>query len=570
MTTSPRDCVLGVWDGHDSGAALLQGDRVLFAINEERLTRRKLEVHFPSRSIQACLEYAGCAPSDVADVAYSTTDLAKTLTRTFPGLKEKYYQIRRRKQPPSWLTPLQKRVKYRLTQFFPSRWTRALSDAVVRKRLRSMGFGDFRLHCVDHHAAHAAGAYFSGFDQALVLTLDGIGDGLAGALFRLGGGRLERMSTIAGRNSLGIFFEHVTHLMNMRELEDEGKVMALANFAYPVADADNPMLPMMRVEGLSIHTPYSSAEIYRRLKKILWQFPSEQFCYMAQRALEVRTVELMRQALQRVGLGRVVLSGGVASNIKMNRLIRTMPEVKDLFVFPHMGDGGQALGAAAWVNADRHRVDAYRLDNLFLGPAYDDSTIDAALRRSGFPFEQSENVVEAAAGLLAKGEIVFWFQGRMELGPRALGGRSILALPNSLKIKEDLNLKLKKRVWYQPFCPSMLEEDARQVLEDFSAGHPDRFMTCAYSVKQAYRDRLVGVLNVDGTCRPQIVSETQSRFARLLAKIKEKTGLGILLNTSFNIHSEPLVCSPEDALRAFARSGGVWLIMGGYLVHKNV
>src|SRR4051812_46260164 len=217
--------VLGLWDGHDSGAALVRGDEVLFAINEERLTRRKLEVLFPENSIHACLEFAGLTPAAIQDVAYTTTDFAKTLTRTFPRLKEEYYQIRRRKIRPSLLTPIKKSIKYRLTQWMPSRWTRKLSDRVIRRHLAHLGFRDYRLHCVDHHSAHAGGALFSGFTEALVLTLDGIGDGLSGAVFKQNQGRLEKIGGIPGADSLGIFYEHVTNLMNMRELEDEGKVM---------------------------------------------------------------------------------------------------------------------------------------------------------------------------------------------------------------------------------------------------------------------------------------------------------------------------------------------------------
>lgn len=561
--------VLGVWDGHDSGAALVQGEEVLFAVNEERLTRRKLEIHFPRHSIQACLSHAGLSPADVGDVAYTTTDFAKTLTRTLPFLKEEYYQIRRRKIQPTGMTLLKKKAKYRFTQIAPSGWTRRISDWVLRRELARLGFHAYRLHCVDHHAAHAAGALFSGFTEALVLTLDGIGDGLSGAVYRLSDSRLERIAAIPGADSLGIFYEHVTNLMNMRELEDEGKVMALANFAYPVDDDKNPMLEMVRVEGVSLVTPYSAMGTYRRLKDILWQFPAEQFCYMAQRTLEVRVVELVKNLVARTKLHRLVLSGGVASNIKVNRCIRNLPEVEDMFVFPHMGDGGQALGAACTVNNRKMGVTRYRANGFCLGPAFSNGQVEQAIKASGYAYRREEDVVSSSAALLAKGEIVFWFQGRMELGPRALGGRSILALPGSLRIKDDLNLKLKKRVWYQPFCPSMLEEDARELLEDFGKGTPDRYMTSAYRVKEPFREKLVGVLNVDGTCRPQIVSDKGSRYGQLLNSIKALTGIGVLLNTSLNIHGEPLACTPEDALRALRDSGAHYLAMEDFLVTKS-
>ena len=346
-----HELILGLWDGHDSGAALVRGGDVLFAINEERLTRRKLEIRFPHQAIGACLSALKISPADVQSVVYSTTDFAKTLTRSFPSLKEEYYQIRRRKSAPSAWTAFKKMTKYKATEFLPSRWTRRVSDFVVRRELSRLGFRNVELHCVEHHAAHAAGAFFSGFDPATVLTLDGIGDGLSGSVYRFEQGKLDLLSTIPGADSLGIFYEHVTNLMNMRELEDEGKVMALANLAYPVPDDKNPMLAWVQVTGMSLRIPVSSLGLYRRLKEVLWKFPSEQFCYMAQRTLEVRVVELVKNILQATGARKLVFSGGVASNIKLNRLLRNLPEVEDMYVFPPMGDGGQALGAAVLVAA---------------------------------------------------------------------------------------------------------------------------------------------------------------------------------------------------------------------------
>jgi carbamoyltransferase len=568
MQPNDGEFVLGVWDGHDSGAALVQGGRVVVAINEERLSRRKLEVHFPHRAIRTCLDFAQLKTQDIRTIAYTTTDFAKTLTRTFPHLKEEYYQIRRRKKRPGMGTAWKKRLKYRLTPWKPNPLTRWWSDRVMQRALNSMGFEGYTLRCIDHHEAHAAGAYFSGFPQALVMTLDGIGDGLSGTVYRMQDGRLERLQAIPGTDSLGIFYEHVTNLMNMRELEDEGKVMALANFAYPIPDDQNPMLSLFRVDGGTIHAACSTLEMHRRLEKILWQYPAEQFCNLAQRTLEIYVLQLVTHWLATTRLNRVVLSGGVASNIKANRLIRNLPQVKDLFVFPHMGDGGQALGAACAVNNERTRISRYDANQFHLGLQYPSSEVENALKTSGLRYLKSPDIILATAERIAKGEIGLWFQGRMEYGPRALGARSILARPNSLRIKDDLNLRLKRRVWYQPFCPTMLEADARELLEDFDTASPDRFMTSAYRVKEDRRNSVIGVLNVDGTCRPQILADTSSRFGQLLLRIKDLTGCGVVLNTSLNIHGEPLACSPTDALRAFVDSGADFLAMEEYFVAK--
>jgi carbamoyltransferase len=382
--------------------------------------------------------------------------------------------------------------------------------------------------------------------------------------------RLKPIGTIAGKSSFGIFFEHVTNLMNMRELEDEGKVMALANYAYPVPDKDNPMLSFFSIEGIQVHARYSSTRTYSELNHILWRFPPEQFAYMAQRTLEVKVVELIRNALRQSGHRNLSYAGGVASNVKVNMLLRDLPEVDGFFVFPHMGDGGLAVGAAMWVNYETQGVSEYKVENAYWGPGYSNVDVRQAIQQfPGLTVVPSEDVVAKAAELLAQGEIIMWFQGRMEFGPRALGGRSILARADSVDVKDSLNLKLKRRVWYQPFCPTMLHEDALGCLDGYK-GPPNPFMTCAYRTRREKRSMLAGVINVDGSCRPQILADAgKDPYTRLIQEFKKHTGHGILLNTSFNLHGEPIVCTPADALRTFSETDLRHMVMEGLLVAKR-
>ena len=227
---SNQSVILGVWDGHDAGAAVLVGSRIAFAINEERLSRRKLEIGFPRKSIQACLDFAKLEANEIRNVAVSTSDFAKTLTRCFPSLREEYYLLRRRLKPRGRLNRIKKLAKYRITEFSPSRITRLVSRRVLSREIRKLGLVNASVHLVDHHAAHAATAAFcSGFDEALAITIDGIGDATSGSIWEFSNGRLELIHYLPGKFSIGIFFEHVTNLLNMRELEDEGKVMALAD-----------------------------------------------------------------------------------------------------------------------------------------------------------------------------------------------------------------------------------------------------------------------------------------------------------------------------------------------------
>ncbi|MGH9336842.1 MAG: carbamoyltransferase N-terminal domain-containing protein, partial [Vicinamibacteria bacterium] len=473
--------ILAFWDGHDAGAAVVDGveRRILCAANEERFTRRKLEVGFPLASIEACLREAGLAAKDVSDVAVSTFDPAKTLTRIFPSLKESYYLLRRRKVRPRRLDPLKRAFKYELTTWRPNGMTRRLSALALPGELARLGLGKARLHFVPHHWAHAASAaYTSGFDSALVLTLDGVGDGLSGTISRLERGKLSLLSTIGARDSFGIFYEMVTQLLNMRELEDEGKVMALASYGYAPADGRNPFLDLFEIQGTNVRCRLSPTGLRRHLARELAMVPSEQFAFLAQEVLEVRLVELVRNALAATGERRIAYAGGVASNIQVNRKLRELPECDEIFVFPHMGDGGLALGAALACAFDLSGSGCFRLGDLRLGPSILASEIEAALRASGLSFRKVDDVALEAARRVAAGEVIFWFQGRMEFGPRALGGRSILARPDSKELRDRLNLKLKRRVWYQPFCPSMLDEEAKRLLETGEV--PNRFMTMSY------------------------------------------------------------------------------------------
>ncbi len=559
--------ILGIWDGHDAGAAVVDesNGRIVCAANEERFTRRKLEVGFPRGSIQACLEEAGLSAGEVDEVAVSTFDPAKTLTRIFPSLKEGYYLLRRRKRRPRALDSFRRAFKSELTTWRPNGLTRRLSEAALSKELTRIGLSKARIHWTHHHRAHAAtAAYTSGFDDACILTLDGVGDGLSGTISTLSGGELKLLSAIGARDSFGIFYEMVTRLLNMRELEDEGKVMALASYGYAPPDGRNPLMDLFEVEGLKVTCRLPPLRLSRFLARELAMMPSEQFAFLAQETLEAKAIELARNALRATGMRRIAYAGGVASNIQANRRLRSLPECEAIFVFPHMGDGGLALGAALVRAVERKGASSYPLGDLRLGPSLRPGEVEAALRGSGLRFEAVSDAAAEAALRIANGEVVFWFQGRMEFGPRALGGRSILARPDSESLRDRLNLKLKRRVWYQPFCPSILDEEAERLLEGGET--KNRFMTMAYEVRGEGRELLKGVVGRDGTCRPQMVDESYGIYHRLLTSTRKAIGVGALLNTSFNLHGEPLVRSPAQAIDCFLRSGADVLVMGDFLL----
>jgi carbamoyltransferase len=561
--------ILGLWDGHDAGAALLEDDRIVFASNEERYTKRKLEIKFPYNSIRAALAYAHIQPTDVKVIAFPTTEFAKTLSRVFPFQKEAHYKYRRRKMLRPRTLPLLRFIDYTQKEIGVLPFTGTISKAVIAHHLGSMGFRNFKLFSVDHHASHAATAAFtSGFKKGLAITLDGLGDGLSGSLSAFGNGEMERLGTVSARNSIGIFYEQVTNIVGMRELEDEGKVMAMACYSYPFPWEENRLKSFFKVVDTKIIAKYSPLAQYDMLSRIAWSMPREQFSYMAQQVLEHVLTEFVANAIDEHGTGNIAMAGGLFSNVKANMQVRMLPELKKWFVFPHMGDGGTPMGAAMHINYVLNGVSSYTFNDSYLGDEFSDREIKGALmKEKNINFEPDDDKCSHAGELVSKDNYVFWFQGRMEYGPRALGNRSIIAKAGSEKVKEKLNIFVKQREWYQPFCPSMLEEDAPRLLDDIKG--LDRFMTMAYKVKDGKEDVMRSAIHIDNTARPQMVGKENVNFRKVMQRVKKSLGYGVVLNTSFNIHGMPIVMSPEDALLTMKKTKTKHMFLGGYYVENK-
>ena len=297
--------VLGVWDGHDAGAALLEDNRIIYAANEERFTKRKLEINFPTNAINAALRHARIRHSDVTEIAFTTTEFTKTLERIFPQMKESYYKFRRRKMLKPSFENFRHNLKYTVTSIGVLPLCNSTSSYIVSRKLRSMGFKNFRLHVVDHHTAHAATAAFTApFRKSTIITLDGLGDGLSGSVSTLENGKLKRHSAIAAKDSLGMFYEQVTNILGMRELEDEGKIMAMADYSYPFPMESNELRDFFSVVGTTIRAKYNPRQQFDMLQRIAWQIPREQFAYMAQQVSEHVTTKFTENVVEKYGIGR--------------------------------------------------------------------------------------------------------------------------------------------------------------------------------------------------------------------------------------------------------------------------
>jgi len=560
--------VLGIWDGHDAGAALVSDKQIIYAANEERFTKRKLEVNFPFNAIKAALAYAKIKPDDVEHIAFTTTEFTKTLERMIPSMKENYYQFRRRKMLEPRFVNARHNLKYTLTGIGVLPLCDQISSSVVNGKLKSAGFSKYKLHIVDHHTAHAATAAFTApFRDSLVITLDGLGDGLSGSVSTLKNGELERQMTVPARDSIGIFFEQVTNIVGMRELEDEGKVMAMADFSYPFTFEENKFKDFFSVSGTQIQSKYGPVKQYDLLQRMAWQMPREQFAYMAQQLMENVLTKFTSNVIDRYSIGDVTFAGGSFANIKANMLVRKLDQLKHWYIFPHMGDGGIALGAALYTNYKINGTTNYPFVP-YLGESYTTEYTENVIksdRSLTYAIESDEDHAKHAAELINKGNYLMWFQGRMEYGPRALGNRSILAPSDSETVKERLNLYVKKREWFQPFAPSMLEEEATRMLEFDDKGY-DKFMTSAYFVKPELREKEKSVIHIDGSARTHMVGTENGPYMRLLKNIKNNSGYGIVLNTSFNIHGMPIVMTPEDAISTMKSSKTKYMFINNVFI----
>ncbi len=558
--------ILGIWDGHDAGAALVEDNKVIFAANEERFTKRKLEVNFPKHSIEAALRYAKIKPDDIEHIAFSTTEFAKTIERMFPKMRENYYIFRRRKRLKPRFSDLRHMLKYSITSIGITPGSTTINKHMLGKELRNMGFDKFKLYAVEHHAAHAATAAFtSPFKKALIITSDGLGDGLSGSISIMEKNTLTRKSVTKASDSLGIFFEQATNIIGMRELEDEGKVMAMADYSYPFSMDENLFRDFFSVDGISIKAKYNTIKQFEMLQRISWQLPREQFAYMVQQLLTEMLTKFVDNAIERFGIGDVAFSGGIFSNVKANMSLRKLDSLKHWYIFPHMGDGGIALGAALHTNYILNGITKHDF-TAYLGPAYGENETIAALKRHKMKFQlERKEQSKHAAELVTDGHYIFWFQDRMEYGPRALGDRSILARSDSEEIKDTLNLYVKKREWFQPFAPSIMEEEAERLLEYDNKGK-DKFMTMAYMVKKEKRNVTKSVMHIDGSARAQMVGRENPLYYDVIKQVKNISGNGIVLNTSFNVHGFPIVMDPDDAIMTMKKTNSKYMFINGFFV----
>ncbi|MBI2870621.1 MAG: carbamoyltransferase [Candidatus Omnitrophica bacterium] len=572
--------ILGIQDGVSAGAAILDDGKIVAVVSEERLDRRKMSTGFPEHSIRECLKLAGLRAGDVDRIAVANrTGLFKRPAFEYPGWFSKREDPRkkilfgaaalvsRRLLGYDWV----RRAAYRL---------RAGLFAGRRPKLFEVLRGEFGFTCpiefVDHHLAHAASAYFtSGLDDALVLTLDGAGDECSSHVYAVCQGSFELKHKVDSFNSLGNYYGYVTHLLGFKAHRHEGKITGLAAYGKPSFQDRLRRLIRFR-EGTIENTgrvfnQSALAAIRRLLPK---DYKNEDVAASIQGLLEEIALAYIRHWVVETGLKDLALAGGVFANVKLNQRIHELECVRTLFIHPGMGDEGLALGAALMV-VDRlareagTRVKPERLKDVYFGPAYTNREIEKAVRDAGVQAEYAPDIEDRIAKLLAQGKVVARFAGRMEYGPRALGNRSVLYQATDPTVNDWLNKRF-NRTEFMPFAPVTLDEHAEKCYVNLDGSrYPARFMTITFDCTDWMKEHCPAVVHVDGTARPQIITrESNPSYYRILERYYELTGLPSIINTSFNMHEEPIVCSPQDAIRSFQQGSLDYLALENWLVSQ--
>ena len=562
---------------HDPSAALYIDGKLVAAAEEERFIRDKhAKKRMPCAAAKFCLDFAGIGPADVDAVAIPFAPVSLF------GPARWHYARRYWYAPDRGLDAL----------FNGNRRYRRYRNRILAC-LAQLGFDPARVELVpvEHHLAHAASAYHcSGFtEKTAILSIDGKGE-YATTFFGWGeNGRIHKIKEFYEPDSLGGLYASITEYLGFEALDGEYKVMGMAPYGDPDRH-DFSRLAKFENGELVINTGFANVTGLRRYKEkgkgyyfspklVEWLGPKREgdiaddpyihYAASMQKLFEDISLAMIDHYLGEIlrETGKLAFAGGCALNVKLNQKIIARPDVRELFVQPASGDSGTAVGAAAWVSVQRG-VPVEKMEHVYLGPAYGDDEVIAACERHALKpaWRRIDDVPQRVAKILADGHPVAWFQGRMEFGPRALGGRSILGCPSVPGVAERINAQIKFRERWRPFCPSMLDTVGPEML---GSHHPAPFMTFTFEVAEEWKTRVPEVVHEDGTSRAQVLRRPfNPRYYDLMAEMEKLTGNGVVLNTSLNRRGEPMVCSPTDALNMFFGSDLRYLILENVLIEK--
>ncbi|WP_198265349.1 carbamoyltransferase family protein [sulfur-oxidizing endosymbiont of Gigantopelta aegis] len=590
----------------DTNVSIVEDGVILFAAGEERFTRSKQQDGFPLHAIEKALEYTNTKIEDIDMVVYpfmedhqeaklieKNLDDEKAFLKQFKSsnlkkmLAEAEKKIPKRHEHIHGLNlPNEKVEKGFLYNTFYNlagsqsaisnkaaiKGSQAWADTAVASfkkwqneledGLEQLGLKD-KLKRMDHHLSHAANSFYtSGFDEALCITLDGYGTGLAGSVSEAKNGKIKRLHGVKYPNSLGTLYEHVTSSLGYKPGRHEGKIVGLASYGDPEI-LSNILLSRIDQDSGDFNI-YESNNIYFS-RYLASHFPKIDVAAAYQDVLEKVAVKFVKYWVEKTGINKVVLSGGVTANVKLNQRIFEIDAVKEIFVYPNMGDGGCGTGAALYHSHTQETKPS--ISNAYFGPDFSDDEIKKELANENLSFTQPENYAAEVAKLIHNGKVVARFDGRMEYGPRALGNRSIMYHAREPEVNQWLNKRL-GRTEFMPFAPVTLYEAREKYFINIKgAEHAAEFMTITFDCTDEMKRDCPAAVHVDGTARPQLIRrEVNPGYYDILKEYEKLSGISSLINTSFNMHEEPIVCTPFDAIRAFLQGNLDYLAIGSFLV----
>ncbi|MFH0770283.1 MAG: carbamoyltransferase [Candidatus Peregrinibacteria bacterium] len=552
---------------HDSAVVLLKDNEVLFAAQEERYTRNKHDDAFPENAVREALKFAGISSSDLSAVAFYEKPLLKffdrilqTSIKVWPRGFRQFHMIMQ-----EWMT------------------TKLWTPQLIRRELDYSGPVFF----VPHHASHAASAYFaSGFPDATVVTVDGVGEWATTTIASARGNECKILKEIHFPHSLGLLYSALTYYLGFRVNSAEYKVMGLAPYGEPKYMEQMHRLIDLKEDGsFALNMEYFTYEYGltmtgKTIEELLGQprrtpeSPLTQFHKDIARSLQELTEEVMLKIVahaKKIAPSKFLcLAGGVALNCVANGKILRSGLFEDIFIQPAAGDAGGALGAALTVwHQHFHGERLKRMENVFLGNEYSNDAIRTVLDAKHLPYEHlsGEALIEKISLLLEGENVIGWYQGRMEYGPRSLGNRSIIADARNRENWQKVNLKIKFRESFRPFAPTVLEERAKDY---FKLDRESPYMLLVADVHPDKREGIPAVTHVDGSARIQTINRSQNaKYYDLIKAFEKRTGCPVIINTSFNVRGEPIVESPENAINCFLHTHMDYLVLGNCLLSKS-
>ena len=552
---------------HDSGVALVCDGQLVAAAEEERFNRKKHDNGFPELAIEYCLRQAGITIDQVDHIGFYEKPLVK-FNRILETVLAEW---------PWTLKPWLKALPLWLTQRLH------IGSEIQRK----LGVDKDILYC-QHHLAHAASAFLvSPFEEAAILTADGVGEWTTTSWGIGRGNQIEMVKEIRFPHSVGLLFSAITSYLGFRVNDAEWKVMGLAPYGKPTyVDKFRELVDIKDDGSIRLNLRYFShtrsttrtindrwtdlfGQPQRRPEAELTDFHRD-IAHSGQKIVEEIMVKTAAHVHRETGMDNLCLAGGVALNCVANWRILQESGFKDIFIQPAAGDSGGAVGTAFYIyNSVLKNPRVFRMEHAFWGPSFDDAEIRSTLEAEGAAYEVVEDedaLLRRAARMIAEGKVIGWFSGRLEFGPRALGARSLLADPRSLQMKDVINAKVKFREAFRPFAPAVLKEHAHEYFE-MPPGMDAPYMLLVPKVREDKRAVIPAVTHEDGTGRVQTVTEAQhGRYYRLIKAFGEITGVPVVINTSFNVRGEPIVCTPKDAYHTFLNTGIDALVIGNCVV----